>query len=565
MPIPRLPLIATLAILITAACAPGPATSQGQAAPSAPAAPKILNLGMVAGEEPKDGGPGYAGGSNATTPIFHTGLTVYNDQAQLQPMLIQRVPTQQNGDWKIAPDGTMEVVWKLRPEARWHDGTPLTAQDVLLGYQAGSDPELFARGTAVTRQVSEVAATDPQTIVMKWKNPYIYANEMSLSTLVPLPTHLLGAAFEAGNKPAFLSNAYFYEDWVGLGPFSLKEWSRGSFMTGQAFDGYFLGRPQIDQIILNFIGDTNTLIVRATAGDVQVIPVGSLKPADALQLKQQWDASGAGTVIYSPSRMRVGRWQLRDPSAPWSDARARQAVLQLIDRQGIVDTIFGGESMVPDILLAQEDPAHRLATQKGLPRLNHDPAAAHRLFAEAGLVRGADGSYRTTAGEPFVIEVGAQSDINSNLQVLQAVADNWRQNGLQPSTVAIPGNLDWREVGSQLKGVYIGGSTPGYGAYDMLLSNQISAPANRWRSPNMGGVVVPAFDDLYNRVLATVDDNQRAQIAADMAKLAIDQMLYLPVHSDDDTSIVAKAVKGVTKVTAMQRVATWNVHAWTLG
>lgn len=520
---------------------------------------------MVAGEEPKDGGIAFGGGgSNATTPIFHIGLTVYDDQANLQPLLAQRVPTVQNGDWKIAPDGAMEVTWKLRPEARWHDGTPLTVQDILLGYKAGADPELFARGTAVTRQISDITEVDPQTILMRWKNTYIFANEMGLSTLVPLPAHLMGGAFDAGNKPAFISNPYFYEDWVGLGPFKVKDWARGSFITGLAYDDYLLGRPRIDQIVLNFIGDTNTLIVRAVAGDVQVIPVGSLKPADALQLKQQWDASGAGTVIYSPSRMRVGRWQMRDPNAPWADPRVRQGAVQLIDRQGIVDTIFGGQSIVPDILIAQEDPAYRLAQQKGLPKLNHDPAAAHRLLAEAGLVRGADGSYRTAAGEPFAIEVGAQSDINSNLQVVQAVADNWRQNGLQPSTVGIPGNLDWREVGANMKGVYIGGSTPGYSAYDMLLSNQVASQANRWRAPNMGGVVNPTFDDLYHRVLGAIDNNQRAQLAADMVKLAIDQMLYLPVHSDDDTSVVAKSVQGVTKVTAMQRVATWNIHTWTM-
>ena len=122
--------------------------------------------------------------------------------------------------------------------------------------------------------------------------------------------------------------------------------------------------------------------------------------------------------------------------------------------------------------------------------------------------------YRTAAGETFALEIGAQSDINSNLQVIQAVADSWKQNGIQSTTIAIPGNLDWREVGAQMKGVYIGGSTPGYSAYDMLLSNQISAQSNRWRSPNMGGVVSPGFDDLYNRVLGTIDDNRRNEIAA---------------------------------------------------
>jgi hypothetical protein len=54
---------------------------------------------------------------------------------------------------------------------------------------------------------------------MRWKSTYIYANNMSLDNLVPLPAHLLGSAFEAGNKTAFTSHPIIYEQWVGLGPY----------------------------------------------------------------------------------------------------------------------------------------------------------------------------------------------------------------------------------------------------------------------------------------------------------------------------------------------------------
>jgi peptide/nickel transport system substrate-binding protein len=551
-------------LLLGSACAPGGPAANQTTAP-VPAAPKLLTMGVVAGEEPKDGGLPYgANGSNAVGPIFHASLTVYDERGNLQPRLAERVPTVESGDWKVHPDGSMEVTWKVRPGARWHDGAPFTVEDLLLGYKAGVDPEIFGRGTAVTNLIDQLVAPDPQTIVMRWKSTYIYANNMSLDNLVPLPAHLLGSAFEAGNKTAFTSHPIIYEQWVGLGPYKVKEWARGSFITGTAFDDFAAGRPKIDQVTVTFVGDTNTLLVRTVSGDVQVVPVGSLKPADVLQLKQQWESTGAGMVIPSPSRMRVGRWQMRDPTAPWADKRTRHAAAQFIDRDSLANEIFGGLAIVPDIMMPADDPAVRLANQRGLPSLKLDPGSGHRLLADAGFARGSDGVYRNAAGEPFMLEIGAQSDINSNLQVIQTVADNWKQNGIQASTVIIPGNLDWREVGANMKGVYIGGSTPGYSAYEILLSNQVASPANRWRSPNMGGVTIPTFDDLYNRVLGTIDANQRNQVAADMVVYALEGMLYLPLHSDDDTSVVAKSVSGVTTVTSAQRVATWNIHAWNM-
>jgi ABC-type transport system substrate-binding protein len=130
-------------LLLGSACAPGGPTANQTTAP-VPAAPKLLTMGVVAGEEPKDGGLPYgANGSNAVGPIFHASLTVYDERGNLQPRLAERVPTVESGDWKVHPDGSMEVTWKVRPGARWHDGAPFTVEDLLLGYKAGVDPEIF--------------------------------------------------------------------------------------------------------------------------------------------------------------------------------------------------------------------------------------------------------------------------------------------------------------------------------------------------------------------------------------------------------------------------------------
>src|SRR3954447_365924 len=113
-------------------CAPGgqrtKTESQAPAA-RAPAASKTLIMGRYSTNEPTAainpfGTGGTAGGADFPY-IFHAGLTLYDPSSNLQPWLASKVPTIEDGDWAVFPDGHMELTWKLRPGITWHDGTPL--------------------------------------------------------------------------------------------------------------------------------------------------------------------------------------------------------------------------------------------------------------------------------------------------------------------------------------------------------------------------------------------------------------------------------------------------------
>ena len=76
--------------------------------------------------------------------MVHSGLTVRGDQRIRHPQLAEAVPSLENGLWRLLPDGRMETTWKLREGARWHDGVPLTSEDLLFSLQVGRDPEMSA-------------------------------------------------------------------------------------------------------------------------------------------------------------------------------------------------------------------------------------------------------------------------------------------------------------------------------------------------------------------------------------------------------------------------------------
>src|SRR5207247_6912865 len=129
------------------------------------------------------------------------------------------VPTVENGQWKLLPDGRMEIRWHIRQGARWHDGTPFTSDDVIFTVQVAADPEIPLFPDPIFDFIEAVEAPDAQTVLVRWKQPFIEADAAfrSGTASAPLPRHLLASAY-AGDKAGFGQLPYWGGDFVGTGP-----------------------------------------------------------------------------------------------------------------------------------------------------------------------------------------------------------------------------------------------------------------------------------------------------------------------------------------------------------
>ena len=563
----RLALLCLVGTLLLG-CAPqvsGPGAS-GSSDSGASSAPKTLRIGTR--KVPVEGlilfqGTSVGGPESGVT--WHAGLVTYNERGDNIAHLAERVPTLDTEDWKVSPDGRMEVVWKLRPNVTWHDGTPLTASDLVFALEVLKDNDVPSiRGNWVPL-AGDALAPDDHTFVMTWTQPYMLANSLSVSDLPPLPRHVIGDLYRQGDKQAFLNSPYWTAEFVGIGPYRMGVWDPGSHAEAVAFDRYFLGRPKIDRIIFRYIHDINTMVANLLAGELDMITVGSIKIQDVQTINQMWGHSGAGTVVGSINGIRHLWFQFRDPGAPYlRDVRVRQALVHGLDRQVIVDTLYYGLTQVADTLPQPSDPLHRLVEERGLPRHPFDPRRAEQLMAEAGWQRTGSG-YDGPGGERFGIEIRTVGGSPENEREIVAIANLWSATGFNGRSYLIPsGAANANELRAKTEGVFSLPLRMEPEAMGSFTTPQISTEANRWRGTNRGGYSNPAYDRLYGEYLTALDTEKRQGLLADLLMLAATEVIFVPVYYDASTAYVAfrKGIRGPGEVSSQQLANLWNVQTW---
>src|SRR5439155_10807014 len=181
--------------------------------------------------------------------------------------------------------------------------------------------------------------TDPSTIVVRWKESYAFADRMEHRDLYPLPKHLLEQSYTSGPKENFTAQPYFNLEYVGLGPFRVNHWELGAYIDFQAFDRYFLGRPKLDSIRVQFITDLSTMGGNLNAPAIQMMTTlgGIPEFTSMIGVKRDWEASGYGTVLMDPISYRFLEFQIyHTPQPPdLRDPRVRRALLLAVDRPAL--------------------------------------------------------------------------------------------------------------------------------------------------------------------------------------------------------------------------------------
>jgi peptide/nickel transport system substrate-binding protein len=536
--------------------APGPERSQPAQIPERPTLriavqrePSLFNNVLPTAAE-------SSGGLRIVKQIPHNQLVVLNDRGVWIPQLAAEQLSVQQGTWRVNADGTMDTIWKLRPNVKWHDGVPFTADDLMFSFTVYKDRDLPNSVGASLRLMDSVSAPDPRTFVVHWSAPYAFADQEP--AIDPLPRHRLEELYLT-DKAQLRNSPLLREGFVGLGAYQLASWEQGSHLEFVPFDDYYLGPPPLGRLVVRIITDLNTMVANILAGTLDVVIDVGVSLETGVEVRDRWQGTGHQVHFVAADKPRwievQHRAEYARPTNGLTNRTVRQAFMHGIDREALVQLLTAGLGSIADSWVLPNDAA-RGQLAESIPQYPYNPTRAQQLLAEVGWSRGPTGvlAHRTSA-ETFQVEVRFADDTESE-KMMTVVADNWSTLGAQATifelTPALKSNNEFR---TKFSGV-AGSVSPDLPVGPHLHSRFIATAETRWTG-GRAGYSNPTVDVLLDRYAVTIDGNARLALHKELLTHVISDVAFMPMYWR------IEPVLAVSGVTGLKGRDAWNVHEWT--
>jgi peptide/nickel transport system substrate-binding protein len=319
--------------------------------------------------------------------------------------------------WSWGRD-SMSVAFHINPLARWHDGTPVTAEDVRYTFQLVKDTSLASQLASTLDNVDSVSVPDSLTAVV-WLHQRAPDSFFKIASPVSiLPAHLLRQT-----APAKLRESPFVRAPVGSGRFRFAAWDRGTRIVLQADSANYRGRPVPDRLIWLVSPDYQAASLRFLNGGADFLEV--VRP----ELIAQARTKGVD-LIASPGSLDYGyvAFNLRNagntgPHPIFGDRETRRALVMSVDRAAVVRNVFDTLGVVAHGPVTRILPTSD--TTIGIP---YDPDRAARTLDSLGWKRGPDG-LRARGQKPLAFTLMVASSSPIRVKIATLLQEQWRKAG----------------------------------------------------------------------------------------------------------------------------------------
>jgi len=559
-------------LLLAVSCAPQTpraATENGTSPGSQATGPKRITAAIMS--EPQvlswklSAGDNLRAGLDTVEPLIIVGLTAPDNQGQLRPILAEDVPTIENGRWRVFPDGRMDTTWRIRTGAVWHDETPVTAEDLAFTANVVQDRDMATLRDARYRFIESVEAPDNRTVTVHWRQPFVEADAMFGSDLgLPMPSHVLATPF-AEAKASFFDLPYWSDEFVGTGPFKVRNFLRGSYITLDANDQYVLGRPKIDTIEVRLILDSNAVVANVLSGVVELTLGRSISVEQGLDIQNRWHE---GKIEVAPVSFLRLFPQFADPNpAVQANLQFRRALMHAIDRQEMVETLMYGVTPVAHSFLDPGQVAYKDIEDREVVRYEYDPMRAARMIEDLGYAKDASGLYQATAAEgggPLTIETMVSASQEINVKSMFAVADYWQRLGInvkrtvEPTQMSGPERRIYEAARSAFFLTRQGGDVANF---NRLYSSEVPLAENNYVGNNASRYASKDLDALLDRYYVTIPLPERRQVVGQIIHQISDQLIMLPLFYGAEPVVLGNRLSNVGARTSSATQG-WNAQDW---
>ncbi|MFB1297104.1 ABC transporter substrate-binding protein [Mycobacterium sp. pW049] len=390
--------------------------------------------------------------------------------------------------WDVSPD---QLTWTfyLRPGVTFHDGAPLTADDVVFSYRRIIDEQLT--NSDKFSSVTAIEAPDPGTVVLRVDRP-----------TPNMLTNLGGFKGMAIVSRANVESGQIATHPIGTGPFSFLGQKSGDSISLGANPTYWGGPPGVSGVTFRFISEPSTALSALQAGEIDW--TDSVPPQRVNQLRDDESVELAVT----PSN---DYWYLalNEARAPWDDVRVRQAVAYAIDRDAIVQATSYGTA-------AQ----NQLAIPEGNPWFTpYDRYSSGGLDRARELLEEADAA-------PTALDMLATTEYPETVTAAQIIADNLGPLGITVNirTVDFATWLDEQNSGNfdMLMMGWLGNIDPDDFYY---AQHHTDGTSNAQKYSN------PEVDRLLDEGRVDTDEASRKAVYAEAATLIADEVSYIYLYN----------------------------------
>ncbi|MHA7878170.1 MAG: ABC transporter substrate-binding protein [Saccharospirillum sp.] len=364
-----------------------------------------LSVGMI-GESPYDAAiHAQQDTARALSALLFSGLMVANEQMQMVPDIARAEP-------EISDDGRL---WRfeLKPGVRFHDGTELTAEDVVFTYRRLMDEAVSGSIAGRFNLLERVEALNEHQVLFTLSEPD--ARFWSLAGYAVLPRH----RFESAPMSEASAGSFSHPELIGSGPFRVRQWNGRQTLALAAFEDYHKGRPWLDRVTFRFADDVDILSQWQRQGALDLVQDIPVNQGPLVENATDWVVEATPAQRYD----FIG-YNLRNTL--FEDARVRQALTHALDRQGLVASVMAGRATVAHAPVSPWSWAYNDA----VPVFGHDPQRARRLLAQAGWSPGEDGILQKD-GERFAFELLYNEGSHMRRQVGIRVQQHWADVGIE--------------------------------------------------------------------------------------------------------------------------------------
>lgn len=405
-------------------------------------------------------------------------LVRMNNDSEIVPALATK--------WENSDDG-LEYTFTLRTDATFHNGDPITAEDVKYSLEAAAESSYTG---PYMNFIDKVEVLDEKTVKVTLQ--YAYAPFLALCTTY---SQVVKEDFYKDGEVDMAKNP------IGSGPYKFKKWAQGDKIEFEAYDGYYQGAPAIKNLTYSIIPNSSTAALALESGEIDM----SLNVATA-DIKAMKDKKGI-TMLEDPSSAFyfIG---MNTKVDKLSDVRVRQAISKCINKQNLIDGALDGYGVPTNTFIAEGV----LGYDPDFDPLPYDVEGAKKLMKEAGYPDG------------FKLSISIPENRSKHAQIIQS---DLAQIGIDLTIDIIETGKFWDDLENLDYEMMIMGWSymvmdPDVGYYSLYKKDDMAG--------NYTGFGNEKTDGLLAAGRTETDQKKRAEIYAELEKIVQTAAPYVPLY-----------------------------------